>query len=247
MEPARDRLDLYYAADATNPSWVYLTTLQPTVPGNQVLSTTYTLPAGGNLQAVRARLRFEGTVSPCTGISSFDDHDDLIFTTSSASPVNVALPVHGSVATASSTLASNYLPGNAINGERAGANSTTGGVFNGWISNQSQPQWLQVDFGQARSIHEIDVFMVQDNFQNPSPPTLNMTFTQYGLQAFEVQYWNGSSWVTVPGGSVTGNNKVWKQFNFAAVSTSRIRVLTNASPDNFSRLTEVEAWSNTGP
>ena len=245
-DPTRDHLDLYYAADATNPSWIYLTTLHPTVAGNQLLSTTYALPSGGNLQAVRARLRFEGVVSPCTGFSSFDDHDDLIFTTSTSAPaVNVALPAHGSVASASSTLLSNYQPSNAINGERAGANSTTGGVFNGWISNQSMPQWLQVDFGQVRSIHQIDVFMVQDNFQNPSPPTLNMTFTQFGLHGFEVQHWNGSSWVTITGGSVTGNNKVWKQFTFAAVSTSKIRVLTNASPDGYSRLTEVEAWSNT--
>ena len=59
-----------------------------------------------------------------------------------------------------------------------------------------------------------------------------------------MQYWNGASWVTVPGGSVSGNNKVWRQFQFAAVSTTKIRVLTNASPDNYSRLTELEAWSS---
>jgi hypothetical protein len=106
------------------------------------------------------------------------------------------------------------------------------------------PQWLQIDFGQTRSIQQIDVFMVQDNYQNPSPPTLDMTFTMFGLQAFEVQYWNGSSWLAVPGGSVSGNNKVWRQFTFPALSTSKIRVLANASPDSYSRLTEVEAWSN---
>ena len=166
---------------------------------------------------------------------------------STSSGTNVALAANGATASASSTLNSSYLPSNAINGERAGANSTTGGVFNGWISNQTMPQWLQVDFGQTRSISEIDVFMVQDNYQNPSPPTQDMTFTTYGLYGFDVQYWNGSSWVTVPGGSVSGNNKVWRQFTFTTISTSKIRVLTNASPDNYSRLTEVEAWSNPGP
>jgi RHS repeat-associated protein len=46
----------------------------------------------------------------------------------------------------------------------------------------------------------------------------------------------------VSGGSVTGNNKVWRQLTFTPVTTAKIRVLTNASPDGYSRLTEVEAW-----
>jgi hypothetical protein len=63
------------------------------------------------------------------------------------------------------------------------------------------------------------------------------------VTGYEVQYWSGSAWVTVPGSSVTANNKVWRQFSFTAITTSKIRVLTNASPDGYSRLTEVEAWS----
>ena len=43
-----------------------------------------------------------------------------------------------------------------------------------------------------------------------------MTFSQYGLTAYQVQYWNNSSWVTIPGGSISGNNKVWRKFTFAA-------------------------------
>jgi hypothetical protein len=241
-----DFLDFYYAADASNPSWVYLTTLQPTTQGAQVLSATYTLPSGSSSQAVRARFRDQGVVAPCSGSSNFDDHDDLIFAVGSG--VNVALPANGGVASASSTLTSNYQASNAINGERAGANSTTGGVFNGWISSSpTMPQWLQVDFGQVRNIQEIDVFMVQDNYQSPAVPTQQMTFSLYGLQGFEAQYWNGASWVTIPGGNVTGNNKVWKQLTFATIATSRIRVLTNASPDSYSRLTELEAWSSSAP
>src|SRR5438876_5132325 len=38
---------------------------------------------------------------------------------------------------------------------------------------------------------------LQDNYQNPSPPTLNMTFTLYGVTDFEVQYWTGSTWTDV--------------------------------------------------
>jgi hypothetical protein len=69
-----------------------------------------------------------------------------------------------------------------------------------------------------------------------------MTFTQYGITNFDVQYWNGSSWVTVPGGGVTNNNKVWTKVVFSPVQTTKIRILVNGSPDGYSRITEVEAW-----
>jgi hypothetical protein len=58
-----------------------------------------------------------------------------------------------------------------------------------------------------------------------------------------VQYWTGSAWATVTDGSVTGNNKVWKKFTFSTLTTSKIRVRTTASPDGYSRITEVEAWT----
>jgi hypothetical protein len=72
-----DALDLYYAADANSPSWVFITTLVPPSGGALTLSATYTLPNGG-LQAVRANFRYSGTVSSCS-TGSYDDHDDLIF------------------------------------------------------------------------------------------------------------------------------------------------------------------------
>jgi hypothetical protein len=46
----------------------------------------------------------------------------------------------------------------------------------------------------------------------------------------------------VPNGSVTGNNKIWRKFTFSAISTNKIRVLTSASVDGYSRITEVEAY-----
>ncbi len=244
--PSTDFLDLYYAANAGSPNWVYLTTVQATVPGPQILSATYTLPAGASSQAVRGRFRFNGSPMSCGVIGGLEDHDDLIFATDTR--INVALPANGGVATASSTFTNQYPASNTINGERAGANSTTGGVFNGWLSSSpTMPQWVQVNFGQMRNIQEIDVFTVQDNYQNPSPPTEAMTFSLYGLQGFEAQYWNGSSWVTITGGHVTGNNKVWKQLTFPSIATDRIRVLTSASPDSYSRITEIEAWSDLSP
>jgi len=72
-----DKLDLYYAANANSPSWTFLGTLAPTKAGSQVLSATYTLPAGA-LQAVRANFRYGGSAATCAA-GSYTDHDDLIF------------------------------------------------------------------------------------------------------------------------------------------------------------------------
>jgi len=85
------------------------------------------------------------------------------------------------------------------------------------------------------------VFTVQDNFQAPVEPTDSMTFSQYGLTSFVVQYWTGTTWATVPGGTITGNTLVKRAVTFTPVSTQKIRVLVNAAVDIWSRITEVEA------
>ncbi|WP_257462748.1 Ig-like domain-containing protein [Archangium lipolyticum] len=72
-----DALDLYYTADASNPSWTYLSTLIPSAGGQQVLSTTYTLPVGA-VQAVRGVFRYGGSPGSCVA-GSYNDQDDLFF------------------------------------------------------------------------------------------------------------------------------------------------------------------------
>ncbi len=157
---------------------------------------------------------------------------------------NVALPANGATVSASSTMVNppySY-PVSAINnGDRKGLNAGSGG---NWLSSTATfPQWVEVDFNGSKTISEIDVFSLQDNYANPIEPTEATTFSLYGLTAFDVQYWNGSTWTTVSGGSVTGNNKVWKKISFAPLTTSKIRVLINASVDGWSRMVEVEAWT----
>ena len=151
---------------------------------------------------------------------------------------NLAL---GATATASSQW-SGWGPSSTVNGDRKSLNAGTDG---GWVDAgpaQSFPDFLQVDFGTNKIINEIDVFTLQDNWGNPAEPTESMTFTQWGLTAYELQYWNGSSWVQVPGATVTGNNKIWRRFTFSPVTTNKIQVKTTASVDGFSRITEVEAY-----
>jgi hypothetical protein len=73
----QDRLDLYFSASASTPSWTLIGTIAPTASGLQTLTATYTLPAGA-LQAVRGNFRYQGTASPCTS-GTYNDRDDLIF------------------------------------------------------------------------------------------------------------------------------------------------------------------------
>src|SRR5207248_3246576 len=51
-----DHLDLYYAANASSPSWILVGTTTPTHGGANTLTATYTLPAGAN-QAIRGVFR----------------------------------------------------------------------------------------------------------------------------------------------------------------------------------------------
>ncbi|HEY8185434.1 MAG TPA: RHS repeat-associated core domain-containing protein [Pyrinomonadaceae bacterium] len=151
-------------------------------------------------------------------------------------------------ATASSSFSLSFTPNATNNGDRKGLHwgfsPLTG---SGWqdATDNTYPDWLQIDFNTNRTIDEIDVFTIQDNWMDPVEPTESMTFGTQGITNFDVQYWSGTAWLTVPGGSVTGNNKVWRKLTFAAITTSKIRVLVNASQANYSRILELEAWGNT--
>jgi subtilisin family serine protease len=156
--------------------------------------------------------------------------------------INVALAANGGVATASSTYSAGYAASGAINGDRRGTNWGAGGGWND-ATNAAFPDWLEVAFSGSRTIDEIDVFSVQNNYKTPADPTPTMTFSAYGLVDFTVQYWTGSSWQAVAGGIVRGNTLVWRTIIFAPVTTSRIRVLVERSADAWSRIAEIEAYS----
>ena len=158
--------------------------------------------------------------------------------------VNVALAGNGGVVSASGSYSTAYPAAAVNNGDRKGSNWGGGGGWND-ASAGVYPDWVQVDFNGSKSISEIDVFTVQDSYANPQEPTETLTFTSYGITDFEVQYWDGSNWTAVPGGSVSGNNKVWRKFSFAPVSTTRIRVLVTNALAGFSRITEIEAYQGT--
>lgn len=154
--------------------------------------------------------------------------------------INVAAAANGGTATASSTL-DNYSPDALIDGDRKGLNLTSGG---GWRDATPGvfPDWVEIDFQSVTNIDEVDVFTQQDTWWNPQDPTPALLFFNYGVTNFEVQYWTGTSWATIPGTAVTNNNHVWRSFSFPQISTDKIRVLISGSKVTFSTLVEVEAY-----
>lgn len=158
------------------------------------------------------------------------------------SPENVALSSKGSMATASSSHPADanplsFQPSNTIDGIR------NGGLFWNDNTDNAYPDWLRVDFNGRQMINTINVFTVTDDV-GVTMPTPDTVFSNFGITAYQVQVLagDGVTWITVPNGTVTGNNKVWRQFTFEPVLTRAVRInITNAK--GFSRVSEVEAVS----
>ena len=157
---------------------------------------------------------------------------------------NVALASNLATAKASSTSAP-YSPAKAIDGEHRGLNWLSGGGWQG--AGPTNNDWLQVDFKGRKTIDEIDVYMVQDNFASPVEPDVSMpTFTKYGLTNFRVQFLTQfGDWRDVPalGNPVIGNTNVLKRLTVPrGLFTQSIRIQVSDTPDKWCRITEVEAW-----
>jgi hypothetical protein len=152
---------------------------------------------------------------------------------------NFARLTNGGVASASSTYSSAYPIGAINDGARSGAGWGSGGGWND-ATLGSFPDWVQVNFNGQKTIDHIVVYTLQDRYASPVEPTDTMTFSLYGITAFQVQGWNGSAWVTL--GSVSGNNRVKRIVAFTPMVTDRIRINVTGALAGYARITEVEAW-----
>jgi hypothetical protein len=164
---------------------------------------------------------------------------------------NVALASNGAVATAQNYTkdgvfpALHFDPSYAIDGVRH--TTTDGGNY--WRDEHGLPSWLQVKFkNRLTTINEITVVTLQDpGYEKASDPTDTQTFVNQGATAFDVQFFNGTDWSTVPGGSITGNNLVVRRISFTPITTSMIRVVVNdTSEPKVARIVEVEACNTAG-
>jgi hypothetical protein len=136
---------------------------------------------------------------------------------------------------------SNFPASSVIDGNIIGSNWENSG---GWNDNTSfsYPDWLEISFNSAKKINEIDVFSLQDAVKNSVAPTGTMTFSKYGITDFDLQYWSGNEWKTIPGGSITSNNLVWRKVTFDTIVCPKIRIMVKNSLAGYSRIIEMQAF-----
>jgi Fungalysin metallopeptidase (M36)/Fungalysin/Thermolysin Propeptide Motif len=223
-------------------------------PLHHVRAVLHDFAPGGvhNPTGLPVFIRFRMTSDPATanGLDAGWFVDNLVIN-NLACHVNVAHRDTGATAEASSTYASNnFQPSGAIDGDRKGADWANGG---GWNDNTRDvwPDWLQVNFNGSQTITEVRVYTLQNDFRNPVEPTPATPADLYGIEDFQVQYWNGSAWVVaddpatagVVEGNVVGNNKAMTVILLpSGVTTDRIRVHVTKGRAHFSRVIEVEAF-----
>jgi hypothetical protein len=221
--------------------------------------TVETGPAHGTLSGTAPNL----TYTPATDYTGGDqftfrasdgtNSSNLATVTITVLPVgeliNYALSINGGVPLASSTyINSGYSASGAIDGEHKGLNWGNGGGWNDG-TRDLWPDSLEVTFnnGLPKTISEIRVYTLQNDFHNPVEPTASTMADFYGIEDFQVQTWDGSAWVTVSGGSVTGNDKAMRVLTLTTpVATTKVRVLVTAARSNWTRILEVEAFGAAG-
>jgi len=149
--------------------------------------------------------------------------------------VNVALT--GTAQGSTEHSSGNYGAFKSNNSERAGGGG--GGYWQADVTGDGQ--WLKVTFDQPYLIDRVVVYSVQDNFGAPLEPTDTLVGTLYLLVNFEVQVWNGYEWLTVV--EVANNTLIKRTVEFAAYTTSAVRILVHETGDGAVRCTELEAFT----
>ncbi len=109
----------------------------------------------------------------------------------------------------------------------------------GAYGSPNSTDWYEVNFGANRSLDEARIYFRNDRATNRYRPP----------SAYNVQYWNGSTWVNAasqvknPGTPQSNYNKV----SFTAVNTSRLRIqFTHASGSAKTGLTELKLYNQGG-
>ena len=202
-------------------------------------------------QPVYIRFRMTSDPASANGVDAGWFVDNLVIN-NLACHLNVAAAAMDSVAEPSSEKISprNYSAQGAIDGDRTGQNWENNG---GWAdaTRDEWPDWLQVNFNGSQTIQEVRVYTLQNNYTSPVEPTPDTPADVYGIEDFQVQYWNGSQWVKIddpatPGvveGNIVGNNKAMRVISIpAGVTTDKIRVYVTKGRVSYSRIVEIEAF-----
>ena len=89
----------------------------------------------------------------------------------------------------------------------------------------SAPCTIDVDFGTPQNIASAVIYTGY----------FNGTFFDSQVGSFSLQSWNGSSFVNIPGASITGNINSQVTFTFSTINTQKVRLVTSSTSDSFAR------------
>ncbi|MBO9607632.1 MAG: hypothetical protein J7639_16855 [Paenibacillaceae bacterium] len=172
-----------------------------------------------------------------------------VFVPRPGASVNVALATN--LGTVSASSLGGFPASSVIDEDRTGILWGSGGGWNDDSPGNFDNDTLTVTFNGTYTINEIDIITLRDNFTSPSEPTIDTTFSLYGITDYYVQYWKAgdvNDWVTIQDGVVANNHYVWRQFTFSpSVTTNKIRLVVTKAVDGYSRVVEVEAWTYVAP
>jgi hypothetical protein len=131
---------------------------------------------------------------------------------------------------------------------------------NRWVAAPSRGgvDWLEVDFGVARRIHQVDLYFLDDLDAPPVEATGEVEGSGFPELpgstgpdvrpplSYALEHWDGTSWVEIPGqrrepAAPTGRRA--NRVTFPELATGRIRVVLRHLAGATSGLSELEAWS----
>ncbi|ARQ72427.1 hypothetical protein CAG99_16800 [Streptomyces marincola] len=102
-------------------------------------------------------------------------------------------------------------------------------------SGEGDGAWLELDLGASMTVTHMKLAVYNGTERR---------------NVFELQYWNGSRWVTVHDGETSGETTRLETFRFDPVQTSRVRYLGHGyegdGEGDWNSLTEVEVWGTPG-
>ncbi|MBX9766521.1 MAG: hypothetical protein K2X47_04540 [Bdellovibrionales bacterium] len=152
--------------------------------------------------------------------------------------VNFAAASQGARVGVSSQFDARFPAAAIINGERAGRNWERGGGWNDGTPN-AFVDGIEILFARPKSINEINIYTLQDNYLFPVEPTPSLQFSLYGLTDGIV--YGVSNGRLIELGRFSKNRNVQIRIQFAYVELSSIRVVITGALNAFSRVTEIEA------
>lgn len=150
---------------------------------------------------------------------------------------NCALAVNGATASASSTLNPTYAVAALNNGDKTGQ---VAGQLSCWIG-ATNSEWAKVTFASPRKIDRVALTFLQDDSAWGTEPTNASTGTKYVVTDFVVDVLVSGHWVRV--GTVTGNNRIKREFAFSPTTAAAVRVTATASQNARTDIVEIEAWT----